>query len=70
MTGDLRPDIYMNELLVGMRIIHQVMPAILKKLDINNFELDQSNLRINMPPRTYTDAAVSANVEATPTDDE
>jgi hypothetical protein len=47
----LHPDIYMNELLVGMRIIHQVLPAILKKLDINNdFELDQSNLHINMVP--------------------
>lgn len=43
----LHPDIYMNELLVGMRIIHQVLPAILKKLDINDFELDESNLHIN-----------------------
>lgn len=42
----LHPDIYMNELLVGMRIIHQVLPAILKKLDINDFKLDQSNLHI------------------------
>lgn len=47
----LHPDIYMNELLVGMRIIHQVLPAILKKLDINDFELDQSNLHLNMRPR-------------------
>ena len=43
----LHPDIYMNELLVGMRVIHQVLPIILKKLDIE-FELDESDLRINL----------------------
>lgn len=63
----LHPDIYMNELLIGMRIIHQVLPAILKKLEINDFEVDQSDLRINMrAPRAYADAAV----DATPTTDE
>lgn len=35
----LHPDIYMNELLVGMRAINQVLPAILKKLDIE-YELE------------------------------
>lgn len=41
----LHPDIYMNELLVGMRTIHKVLPAILKKLDIyDEFELDDSDL--------------------------
>jgi hypothetical protein len=41
----LHPDIYMNELLVGMRILHQVLPEIMKKLDIyNDFKLDQSEL--------------------------
>ncbi|WOE74699.1 helix-turn-helix domain-containing protein [Alterisphingorhabdus coralli] len=35
----LHPDIYMNELLVGMRAIHQVLPAIIKKLDISEHEL-------------------------------
>jgi len=35
----LHPDVYMNELLVGMRIIHQVLPEILKKLQID-FKLD------------------------------
>ena len=43
----VHPDIYMNELLCGMRIIHQVLPAIMKKLGIaDEFELDQSELRI------------------------
>lgn len=43
----LHPDIYINELLVGMRTIHQVLPAILKKLDIQeDFKLDLSDLRI------------------------
>lgn len=33
-TSRIHPDIYMNELLVGMRIIHQVLPAILNKLGL------------------------------------
>ncbi|MBM0105365.1 helix-turn-helix transcriptional regulator [Steroidobacter sp. S1-65] len=45
--SQLHPDIYMNELLVGMRMIHQVLPAIMKKLGIDQeFELDESKLRI------------------------
>jgi transcriptional regulator with XRE-family HTH domain len=42
--GQLHPDIYMNELLCGMRAIHQILPLILKKLDID-FTLDASDLR-------------------------
>ncbi|MCW7546786.1 helix-turn-helix domain-containing protein [Photorhabdus sp. APURE] len=34
-SSRIHPDIYMNELLVGMRTIHQVLPAILKKLEID-----------------------------------
>ena len=43
----LHPDIYMNELLTGMRVIHQVLPAILRKLGIKDeFKLDASELRL------------------------
>lgn len=42
----IHPDIYMNELLCGMRVIHQVLPAIMKKLGIDqDFELNDSELR-------------------------
>lgn len=45
-SSRIHPDIYMNELLVGMRIIHQVLPTILKKLDID-FKLDSAELRVS-----------------------
>lgn len=45
-SSRIHPDIYMNELLCGMRVIHQVLPAIMKKLGIDEeFELDESELR-------------------------
>ncbi|WP_387691655.1 helix-turn-helix domain-containing protein [Photorhabdus sp. RM71S] len=46
-SSRIHPDIYMNELLVGMRTIHQVLPAILKKLEIDKeFQLDPSAFHI------------------------
>jgi hypothetical protein len=46
-SSRLHPDIYMDELLRGMRVIHQVLPAIMKKLGMEDFKLDESELRIN-----------------------
>jgi transcriptional regulator with XRE-family HTH domain len=55
-AGRIHPDIYMNELLVGMRVIHQVLPAILKKLGIEEeFKLDHSELSLGNPPETDED---------------
>jgi hypothetical protein len=44
----LHPDIYMNELLTGMRTIHQILPVIVKKLGIEKeeFTLDESELYV------------------------
>src|SRR5260370_3668752 len=41
-SSRLHPDIYMDEVLHGMRVIHQVLPAIMKNLGIDEFTLDKS----------------------------
>lgn len=43
----LHPDIYMNELLVGIRLIHQVLPVIMEKLGIKDeFKSNRSDLTV------------------------
>lgn len=54
----LHPDVYMNELLVGMRTIHQVLPVILKKLGIaEEFEVDISDLQLSKRRQSPIDGA-------------
>lgn len=43
----LHPDIYTNEILVGMRMLHQVLPTLLDKLGVD-FKLDEQGLKINL----------------------
>jgi hypothetical protein len=46
-SSRLHPDIYMDELLVGMRTINQVLAHIMKKLDIYyKLKLDTSELYV------------------------
>lgn len=42
----IHPDIYMNELLQGMRLIHQVLPTIMNKLDIKDFQINEQDLSV------------------------
>ncbi|WP_198013108.1 helix-turn-helix domain-containing protein [Citrifermentans bremense] len=49
-SSQIHPDIYMNELLQGMRAIHQILPFIMKKLGIyDEFKLDRADLTARGP---------------------
>jgi hypothetical protein len=64
----LHPDVYMNELLVGMRMLHQVLPVILKKLNIE-FKLDGSLLQLPHPSwEPYKQPAAPADITQLPSE--
>lgn len=55
----------MNELLVGMRIIHQVLPVILEKLGIDKtFKLDETALHLDRPTTIQWGSDTEAHEEA------
>jgi hypothetical protein len=57
----IHPDIYMNGLLQGMRMIHQVVPAIMKKLGMTKDDFHRDSSELSLCPSMLRASSTTRN---------